>query len=219
MKNIAQFVEKNKDNFADALGGTGLFASIFMAQVIQESSGQWGEYGLSGLAHKYHNYGGIVKWWGWDGPTVKMKTGEYTEGGKRYYRYAAFCVYKDFREYLFEKVRFLSSNKRYAHNGLFDARTPLESIAAIKKSGYATDPVYLQRVSSHYNSNKSLFDSLDEYVKKKDNIKQSVKLLPASSSERIKSFLSQFFKIKKYFIPVDSNIVYIDESEVININQ
>ncbi len=165
MKNVQQFIDKYKDGIADALKGTGLFPSVLMAQLIQESSGQYGDYGLSYLAHKYHNYGGIKhgSWYPHD--KVKMRTGEETKAGVKYTIYANFIVCKDFLDFVKWRVVFLKKNSRYKTFGVFDAATPLQQIQALKNAGYATDTQYVSRVAAHVTTYN--LTQLDEVLKKK----------------------------------------------------
>lgn len=165
MKNVQKFIDLHKDAIADALKGTGLFPSVLMAQLIQESSGSYGEYGLSYLAYKYHNYGGIKFWSGYTGDKVKMRTGEETSGGKKYNIYADFIVCKDFIDFVKWRVVFLTKNGRYQKFGVFSAATPELQIAALKNAGYATDTQYIARVSAHLRTH-NLYQ-LDEVLKKK----------------------------------------------------
>lgn len=215
MKNVQAFIDLNKDVITDALKGTKLFPSVLMAQLIQESSGQYGNYGLSYLAHQYHNYGGIVKWSGFTGDSVRMKTGEYTEGGKPYTRYANFIVCKNFADFCKWRVVFLTKNSRYQKAGVFDAVTPEAQIAALKKAGYATDPQYTARVTSHISSYN--LKQLDEYLKKK-LVDVQVAVLPPVSTN-LGNVFKRLFQIKKIFFPVDSGKVYIDESVKVDVQQ
>ncbi len=165
MKNIKKFIELNRADIVSACVGTGLFPSVLMGQLIQESSGDYGEYGLSGLAYKYNNYAGIKAWGGYTGKRVKLKTGEQTTAGKSYTIYADFCFFEDFKDFLKWRTVFLKKNRTYSTNGVFTAKTPYEQIVALKKAGYATDVNYVSRVYSHITVNGLM--SLDVDLKKK----------------------------------------------------
>ncbi|WP_025146176.1 glucosaminidase domain-containing protein [Pedobacter jeongneungensis] len=190
MKNIKKFLELNGADIVSACVGTGLFPSVLMGQLIQESSGQYGDYGLSYLAYKYNNYGGIKKWSGYSGSSVKMKTGEDTKNGVPYVIQADFCVFSDFKDFLKWRTIFLKRNRGYDKAGVFNAKMPYEQIVALKKAGYATDVQYVSRVYSQittYNLTK-----LDDELKKKLIPKLEAPLLTASSSGWFKTLLQTF---------------------------
>ncbi|RQO68506.1 hypothetical protein DBR40_19895 [Pedobacter sp. KBW01] len=165
MRNIKKFIELNGADIVAACVGTGLFPSVLMGQIIQESSGDNGEFGLSGLAYKYNNYAGIKAWGAYTGKRVKLKTGEQTKAGKNYTVYADFCFFENFKDFLKWRTVFLNKNKNYVNSGVFKAKTPFEQITALKKAGYATDVNYVSRVYAHITSNGLM--SLDEQLKKK----------------------------------------------------
>ena len=168
MKNIPKFIATYRKQVIDGCDGQGLFPSVCMAQMMLEGGGnltQLGEFGLSTLAYKYNNYGGIKKWTGFTGATVKMKTGEETKTGKVYFIYSDFCVFKDVTDFIKWRTIFLKRNGRYAKAGVFDAKTPTEQITALKNAGYATDVKYVSKIMSIINQYK--LTTLDDELKKK----------------------------------------------------
>lgn len=190
MKNIKKFLELNGADIVSACVGTGLFPSVLMGQLIQESSGSYGDYGLSYLAFKYNNYGGIKKWLGYTGSSVKMKTGENTKNGVPYTIYADFCVFNDFKDYLKWRTIFLKRNRGYDKAGVFKAATPYDQIVALKRAGYATDPNYVTRVYSQVTTYNLSY--LDVELKKKLIPKLEAPLITASSSGWFKTLMQTF---------------------------
>ena len=168
MKNIPQFIAKYRKQVVDGCDGQGLFPSVCMAQMMLEGGGykiQLGNFGLSTLAYKYNNYGGIKKWAGFTGATVKMKTGEETKTGKVYFIYSDFCVFKDVTDFIKWRNVFIKRNARYKNSGVFIAKTPLEQITALKNAGYATDVKYVSKIMSIINQYN--LSTLDDELKKK----------------------------------------------------
>ncbi len=135
------YILKYKNVVCDAVNGTGLFASVMMAQAILESSDQYGIPGNSSLARMYNNHFGIKADRRWTGKKVNLKTREVFDG-KEEYRKEYFRVYDDPQQSFYDRVQFLLKNKRYALAGVFTSRTAEEQADALQKAGYATDPQY-----------------------------------------------------------------------------
>lgn len=197
MKNIPQFIAKYRKQVIDGCDGQGLFPSVCMAQMMLEGGGnktQYGEFGLSQLAYKYNNYGGIKKWAGYTGKSVEFKTAEETPAGKVYYIYSYFCVFTDVTDFVKWRTIFLKRNARYAKAGVFDAKTPLQQITALKNAGYATDVKYVSKIMSIINQYK--LTTLDDELKKK--------LLAVNNvlSPNVSPLWSNIFT--RLFFPVDS---------------
>lgn len=141
-----EYIALYKNEAIKATEGTGLFASVMLAQAIVESGN-----GNSHLASIYNNHFGIKADVSWKGKSVSLNTGDY-----RVYNSAA-DSYKD-------RVKFLMENPRYRENGVFDATTPNAQVEALKRAGYADDPDYvfiLQNVIER--ENLSIFDSALTY--------------------------------------------------------
>lgn len=140
-----------------AASGTGLFPETVITAAIVESSGRVNEtwyVGESLLAKNYNNYFGIKAGQSWNGPTVNMKTGEYTPGGVPYSITDAFRVYPSVNDSFNDYVKFLKENRRYTAAGVFTASNPYEQFARLKEAGYATNPDYTSLMTSVYNSIK-----------------------------------------------------------------
>lgn len=107
----------------------GILPSITISQAILESG--WGK---SDLSTKAKNLFGIKADASWKGEKIKMNTSEYynTKISDN------FRVYDSNEESLKDYGEFLSSNKRYKENGVFDATQYLDQAKAIQNSGYST---------------------------------------------------------------------------------
>lgn len=119
----------------DTCKGTGLFASLMIAQAIIESGD-----GNSLLAREYNNHFGI-KANGWQGKIVVLKTREVYNGASCFI-HDGFRVYDSIEQGFKDRNRFLKMNKRYANAGVFEAKTPEEQAKDFQEAGYATDPNY-----------------------------------------------------------------------------
>lgn len=167
MTNLDKFIKLYQDDIVDSCLGTGLFPSVCLTQMILEGGGntvKLGEFGLSTLAYKYNNYGGIKAWAGYTGKTVKMPTKEVING-KTITVTATFCHFESVKDFVKWRTIFLKRNSRYKKYGVFSAETPIKQFQALKAAGYATDPNYvasLTRIYNQYNLRK-----LDELLKKK----------------------------------------------------
>ena len=140
-----------------ASAGTGIFPETIITAAILESSGQvngtW-YVGASKLANDYNNYFGIKAGTGWTGPTVNMKTGEYTPGGVPYNITDSFRAYPSVNDSFNDYVNFLKVNPRYTAAGVFTASNPYEQFQRLKDAGYATNPNYASLMTSVLNSIK-----------------------------------------------------------------
>lgn len=135
------YIEKFRDIVREAVHGTGLFASVMMAQAILESADKNGIPGNSTLARVYHNHFGIKSGTSWRGKRVNLRTREVLEG-KCVTMDDYFRVYDDATQSFRDRVRFLIRNGRYMRHGVFRATTPQAQADALQAAGYATDPHY-----------------------------------------------------------------------------
>lgn len=136
-----EYVKKFEGTVQDAVKGTGLFASLMMAQAILESSDAKGVPGNSTLARIHNNHFGIKADKAWLGPKVNLKTREVLDG-KETVIGDFFRVYEDATQSFRDRVTFLKRNTRYTKAGVFIAKTPGDQAEALQKAGYATDPQY-----------------------------------------------------------------------------
>ncbi len=130
----AQFFAKYGQAAQDTCRGTGLCASVCLAQAAIESG--WGG---SGLAANYNNFGGIKAAWDWKGKVVVLPTREVV-GGKTITVQAAFRHYDSPADYFKGRLAFLKANRRYKR--LFVSDSALAEAHLFQACGYATDPNY-----------------------------------------------------------------------------
>lgn len=136
-----EYVKKFENVVLEVVKGTGLFASLMMAQAILESSDAKGVPGNSTLARIHNNHFGIKADKAWIGPKVNLKTREVFDG-KETVIGDFFRVYEDAAQSFKDRITFLQRNARYTKAGVFAAKTPGEQAEALQKAGYATDPLY-----------------------------------------------------------------------------
>jgi len=130
----AEFFAKFAKAAQDTCHGTGLCASVCLAQAAIESG--WGG---SGLAAKYNNFGGIKAAWDWKGKVVVLPTREVIKG-KTITVQAAFRHYDSPADYFKGRYEFLKRNPRYKR--LFASDDYIAEAHLFQACGYATDPQY-----------------------------------------------------------------------------
>lgn len=130
----AEFFAKYAKAAQDTCHGTGLCASVCLAQAAIESG--WGG---SGLAANYNNFGGIKAAWDWKGKSVGFNTREVIKGQNVVVK-ALFRVYDSAAHYFKGRMEFLRANPRYRR--LFAADNYVSEAQAFQAAGYATDPHY-----------------------------------------------------------------------------
>jgi flagellum-specific peptidoglycan hydrolase FlgJ len=142
-----EYIARYERVVKESVKGTGLFASLMMAQAILESSDRHGVPGNSTLAKLYNNHFGIKADKRWTGKKVNLKTREVFDD-KEVMIGDYFRVYDDAEQSFKDRVQFLLTNKRYTKAGVFTAKTPGEQASALKAAGYATDPFYSKILQS-----------------------------------------------------------------------
>lgn len=120
-----------------ATAGTGVLASVTVAQAILESG--WGQSALASAP--YHNLFGIKKGYGWAGAVVNMNTSEF-ENGKWVTVVAPFRAYGSQMASFQDHTNFLLANSRYAANGVINAPNYVAMATGLQAAGYATAPTY-----------------------------------------------------------------------------
>ena len=134
------FISKNANDVIQSVKGTGIFASLKMAQMIIESSGkdENGKFGIGkGLAvRKANNHFGIKANKGWKGKSIALST---PRDGKPV---SLFRIYPTVLDSLKDHTQFLLSNSRYRTNGVFISKTPQEQAQALQRAGYSESPTY-----------------------------------------------------------------------------
>lgn len=132
--------------------------SLIVAQGVLESGS-----GTSSLAKNANNLFGIKKG-SWVGETYAVTTGEYTPEGKYYEVVAEFRKYPSYEGAvvdLCEKYAFgLRGESRNRYEAVLGQRDFALAAQAVKDAGYATDPLYPQKLINIYNMyNLSRYDS------------------------------------------------------------
>lgn len=120
-----------------ATAGTGVLASVTVAQAILESG--WGQSALASAP--YHNLFGIKKGYGWAGAVVNMSTSEF-ENGKWVTVVAPFRAYGSQMASFQDHTNFLLANSRYAANVVINAPNYIAMATGLQAAGYATAPTY-----------------------------------------------------------------------------
>lgn len=138
----AQFYQKYYPSAYAATKDTGIFPELAIAQAALESGN-----GNSLLSSKYNNFFGIKDSAQWTGPTINLKTGEYTNG-----QYGvitdAFRVYTDPTQSFRDYVSFLKNNPRYTTAGVFAATNAVDQAIALERAGYSTSDQYAEVLQS-----------------------------------------------------------------------
>lgn len=130
----AAFFAKYAKAAQDTCRGTGLCASVCLAQAAIESN--WGG---SSLAADYNNFGGIKAAWDWKGKVVVLPTREVINS-KTVTVQAAFRHYDSPEDYFKGRLAFLKANPRYKR--LFATDGFVAEAHLFQACGYATDPNY-----------------------------------------------------------------------------
>lgn len=126
-----------------ATAGTGVLASVTVAQAILESG--WGQSTLASAP--YYNLFGIKQGTGWQGSIVNMNTSEYVNG-KWVTVLAPFRSYSSQMASFQDHTNFLLTNSRYAANGVINAKNYVAMASGLQAAGYATAPTYASTLIS-----------------------------------------------------------------------
>ncbi|NQV53493.1 MAG: glucosaminidase domain-containing protein [Flavobacteriales bacterium] len=124
----SEYIENFRDEAIREMHGTGIPASITLAQGMLES-----DYGNSPLAKYANNHFGIKCHRGWEGPSFIQDDDEANECFRKYF--SAFDSYRDHSE-------FLMTRDRYASLFEFKATDYKAWARGLKKAGYATNLKY-----------------------------------------------------------------------------
>jgi flagellum-specific peptidoglycan hydrolase FlgJ len=135
------YIDKIKDVAIASTKGSGLFASLMIAQACLESAN-----GVSFLARVHNNHFGIKSVPAWKGATVRLPTSEVIKG-VTIQSEAVFRSYASLPDGFADRNHFLTVNPEYKAAGVFSAATPEDQAKALVKAGYATDPAYAVKLS------------------------------------------------------------------------
>lgn len=124
-----KFIKEIEDGARYNYDKYGILPSITVAQAILESG--WGQSKLS----KYsNNIFGIKADSRWSGESIEVMTSEnYNDKVKSKFR-----KYSNITESIKDHGKFLSENKRYEENGLFDSKNYKKQAQALEDAGYST---------------------------------------------------------------------------------
>ena len=135
--NQQQFIDAMSKGAINTYKQYGVFASVTIAQAIQESN--WGKSVIS------NNLFGIKADSSWTGSYIQEPTNEVYSGITVTIE-ANFRVYPTYEDSLMDHAKFLSENSTYKDHGVFTATTYMAQAEAIQASGYATDPNYAEEL-------------------------------------------------------------------------
>ncbi|MCM0045676.1 MAG: flagellar assembly peptidoglycan hydrolase FlgJ [Burkholderiaceae bacterium] len=136
------FTERLAPHAEAASAATGLPAKFMLAQAALESG--WGKREiLNADGSPSHNVFGIKAGRGWHGKVAEVMTTEFVDGVAQK-RVEKFRAYDSYAEAFGDYARMLSSSPRYRE---VMATTDGHGFAeALQKAGYATDPLYAQKL-------------------------------------------------------------------------
>ncbi len=138
----ASFSERLAPHAEAASAATGLPAKFMLAQAALESG--WGRREIRHTdGSPSHNVFGIKAGRGWDGKVAEVMTTEYIDG-VAHKRLEKFRAYDSYAEAFGDYARMLSSSPRY--RGVMAATDGHGFADALQKAGYATDPLYAQKL-------------------------------------------------------------------------
>ena len=120
----------------------GLAPEALLAQAALETG--WGRHVMRGEGGSSHNLFGIKADRRWGGDTVSSETLEYRDGVALRSR-ADFRAYASFEHSFQDYVDFVQRNPRY-REALRQTADPRAYFEALQAAGYATDPVYADKV-------------------------------------------------------------------------
>lgn len=124
-----RFIKEIEDGARYNYDKYGILPSITVAQAILESG--WGQ---SKLTKDSNNIFGIKADSSWNGESIEVMTSEnYNDNIK-----AKFRKYNNIVESIKDHGKFLSENKRYEENGLFNSKNYKKQAQALEDAGYST---------------------------------------------------------------------------------
>ncbi|KAK2958503.1 putative Exo-glucosaminidase LytG [Blattamonas nauphoetae] len=132
-----KFLEMMKPGCLDLWKRFRLLPSVAAAQAAHETG--WGR---SNLAKKANNFFGVKGYY--EGRTIRVTTHEYYDHTNPVYITDGFRVYPNATESIRDYGYFLTSRPWY--EGATNRRYYRDSIQAIWDGGYATDPIYVDKV-------------------------------------------------------------------------
>ncbi|MGL5290493.1 MAG: flagellar assembly peptidoglycan hydrolase FlgJ [Vibrionaceae bacterium] len=146
------FVDSLLPHAKKAARALGVDPAILLAQAALETG--WGKKVIAKGEGSSHNLFNIKADPRWQGEKVTTQTLEVYSGIPVHER-AAFRAYDSHEQSFDDYVDFLNNNPRYA-NALSQTQQPELFIRGLHQAGYATDPLYEQKVLSVFNKIKTM---------------------------------------------------------------
>ncbi len=148
-KSAAGFVRQHTAAAESAADATGIPAPFMLAQAALETG--WGKREIIGRdGTNSHNLFGIKAGGSWNGPTVEVTTTEYI-GGQPRKMIQKFRAYASEAESFADYARLMKDSPRYAK--VVERAADAKAFAmGLQKAGYATDPLYGQKLGQVINT-------------------------------------------------------------------
>ena len=142
------FVQQLWPHAEQAARRLGIDPRAIVAQAALETG--WGQHTMQqGDGRSSHNLFGIKADSRWSGPQVGARTMEYRDGLLTQEQ-ARFRAYASPAESVADYAEFIVSNPRY--DAALGRRDPRQYLSELQRAGYATDPIYAQKIMKIFNS-------------------------------------------------------------------
>ncbi len=144
-----EFVDRLWPEAVGAAKELGVSPHLMIGQAALESG--WGRNEIRGAdGRNSHNLFGIKAGGNWRGDVVETTTTEFVNGAAQKVT-AKFRAYSSYGEAFHDYAKLLRDNSRYA-SVLENGRDPVAFADALQRSGYATDPLYADKLTRVLNS-------------------------------------------------------------------
>ncbi|MEA2119466.1 flagellar assembly peptidoglycan hydrolase FlgJ [Halovibrio sp. HP20-50] len=145
---VDQFMQTLASPAKAASATTGVPAELILAQAALETG--WGRHEIATRSGaNSHNLFGIKAGSQWQGETTDIVTHEYIDG-RRTQVVDSFRVYDSYEHAFTDYASLIGNNPRYA--GVVDAPTAEHAARELQRGGYATDPLYADKLVAVMNS-------------------------------------------------------------------
>ena len=145
---VGQFIQTLAAPAQAASATTGVPAGLILAQAALETG--WGRHEIATRSgDNSHNLFGIKAGSQWKGETTDIMTHEYING-RRTQVVDTFRVYDSFEHAFTDYASLIGNNPRYA--GVVQAPTAEQAAHALQAGGYATDPLYAEKLVAVMNT-------------------------------------------------------------------
>lgn len=151
--NAQDFIRRNMDNAIEAQKSSGIPAHFILGQAALESG--WGKREIkSADGTPSHNLFGIKASRDWKGATTSVTTTEYVNG-VAHKVVEKFRAYESYAEGFKDYANLMAKNPRYA-KAVGEQRDAAAFARNIQAAGYATDPLYAQKLTRVINQTLSM---------------------------------------------------------------